>query len=215
MPSRAASSSTRSTFRGLRGKGCRQLLLGGFQAAARAVAVPRASCARRTPDVVSRPAATSPSRPAWRRQLGVPLVLLNADAAPLLSTRCWRRWRRACCAASTARRREGWRQGRWYRQSGARRDRRVPTAGAALRRPQRPAAAAGRRRQPRRPGAQRNRAAGTGADRRPSAAAVVHQCGAQPSSTQLRASYAAAGVEAEVGRLHRRHGGGATPRPTW
>jgi UDP-N-acetylglucosamine--N-acetylmuramyl-(pentapeptide) pyrophosphoryl-undecaprenol N-acetylglucosamine transferase len=74
-------------FTGLRGKGLRTLLLGGF-ALLRALWQSRAVIRRRQPGVVfatggyvAVPAGMAAS------SLGVPLVLLNPDAAPLMSTR--------------------------------------------------------------------------------------------------------------------------------
>ena len=74
-------------FSGLRGKGLKTLLLGGF-ALLRALWQSRAVMRRRHPGVVfstggyvAVPAGMAASR------LGVPLVLLNPDAAPLMSTR--------------------------------------------------------------------------------------------------------------------------------
>ena len=82
----------------------------------------------------------------------------------------------------------------------------LPPPARALRRPQRPAAPAGGRRQPGRQGAERVRA---GRRWRCSPQAqrprVTHQTGEQHIDA-LRAAYATAGVEAEVLRLHRRHG---------
>jgi UDP-N-acetylglucosamine--N-acetylmuramyl-(pentapeptide) pyrophosphoryl-undecaprenol N-acetylglucosamine transferase len=73
----------------------------------------------------------------------------------------------------------------------------LPPPRAALRRPQRPAARAGGRRQPGRQGAQRQRAGRAGPDRRNVRPIVTHQSG-KKNIDALRAAYAQAGVEANV-----------------
>ena len=112
-------------FSGLRGKGLKTLLLGGFLLL-RALWQSRARCcARERRRSCSRPAATWPCRPGLAASsLGVPLVLMNADAESLLVD---------AAADATGggrvvrirRRRSGCRgrQGARHRQSGTCRDR--------------------------------------------------------------------------------------------
>ncbi len=143
-------------FAGLRGKGVKTLLLGGFYLVAGSMAKSRALIRARKPRVmfstggyVAVPAGMAAST------LGVPLVLLNSDAAPLMSTKMLKSLASAVLcgfdgAAAKAAGDKGLVTGNPVRAEIAQ----IAIARAALRGPLRAAAAARDRRQPRCSGAE-------------------------------------------------------------
>ena len=136
-------------FSGLRGKGVKTLLLGGFYLL-RALWQSRALIRARKPRVmfstggyVAVPAGMAAST------LGVPLVLLNSDAAPLMSTKMLKPLSSAVlCGFDGAAAKMAGDNRRRDRQSGARRNSADRSTRAALRGPFRSVATAGYRRQP-------------------------------------------------------------------
>ena len=151
-------------FSGLRGKGVKTLLLGGFYLL-RALWQSRALIRARKPRVmfstggyVAVPAGMAAST------LGVPLVLLNSDAAPLMSTKMLKPLSSAVlCGFDGAAAKMAGKTGRRDRKPCARRNSADRSTRAALCGPFRSVATTGYRRQPGCSGAERKRTARTGA----------------------------------------------------